>query len=64
MSSEPRPDEFSAWAGADVDANAHLVRARPPRRVEIGGAPVADQSHEFVIGNRSGARAGTKDRPE
>lgn len=64
MSSMAGSNEFSAWTGADVGADARLVPARPPHRVEIGGAPVTEQSHEHVIGNKSGARAGMEDRPE
>jgi hypothetical protein len=41
--------EDSTWAGTEIGANAYLVPAAPPQRVEIGGAPVSEQSHEYVI---------------
>jgi hypothetical protein len=41
----------STWAGADKDAPAHLVPVAPPKRLEVNGAPIVEQSHEFVIRN-------------
>ena len=41
--------ENSAWAGISAGVNAHLVPAAPPERLEVGGAPVTEQSHEYVI---------------
>ena len=41
--------EDSAWAGTDQGMNAHLIPAAPPRRLEIGGAPATENSHEHVL---------------
>jgi hypothetical protein len=39
----------SVWVGADTEAPAQLVPASPPKRLEVNGAPVIEQPHEFVI---------------
>ena len=49
MSRKKQGREFSAWAGTNQGVNAHLAPAEPPEEVEIGGSPVIDQSHEYVI---------------
>jgi hypothetical protein len=40
---------WSVWVGADKEAPAQLVPVSPPARLEVNGAPVVEQSHEFVI---------------
>jgi hypothetical protein len=42
-------DEFSIWSGQDKDLPAHLIPVAPPRQLQSNGAPVVEQSHEFVI---------------
>ncbi len=49
MSKRKPVREDSAWAGTDQGVNAHLAPAAPPSRVQIGGAPIVEQSHEYVI---------------
>ena len=49
--------ENSAWAGISGGLNAHLVAADPPKRLEVGGSPVTEQSHEYVISKKPGSDA-------
>ena len=43
-------DVFSAWSRGGVAADgAALVRGTPPKRLEINGAPVIEQSHQYVL---------------
>ena len=49
MTDEKKGGEPSAWAGTDIAVDARLVPAAPSRRLEVGGAPVTEKSHEFVI---------------
>ena len=41
--------DFSTWAGSDKEAPEHLVPVSPPKQLEVNGAPVIEQSHEFVL---------------
>lgn len=52
MTEKKKGGEDSAWGGTNEGVNAHLVSATPPKRLEIGGAPVSEQSHEYVIRKR------------
>ena len=45
-------DEFSLWSGHNLDAPAHLVAVSPPKRLEVNGAPVVEETHEHVVGKR------------
>lgn len=49
--------EFSTWAGSDKDAPAHLVPVGPPKQLEVNGAPVIEQSHEYVLKKKPGPDA-------
>ena len=42
-------EDLYVWAPVDSAENAHLVFAGAPRRLEVNGAPIAEQSHEYVM---------------
>ena len=44
--------DFSAWTGGISYGAAELVPANPPKRLEASGAPIVEQSHEYVIPKR------------
>ena len=46
---ERKTTQFSTWTGAQMDAPAKLIPIEPPKRPEVNGAPIHEQSHEFVI---------------
>ena len=49
MSGKDTSGEFAAWFGPNSGAAAHLVPANPPKSLEVNGAPVVEQSHEYVL---------------
>ena len=49
-----RDRDFSTWTGTDAELPAELVPVNPPGRLEASGAPIVEQSHEYVIPKRNG----------
>ena len=47
-------EDLSIWTGMVGDQPVALVPVNPPRRLEASGAPIVEQSHEYVIPKRDG----------
>ena len=47
-------EDFSIWTGTVGEHPVALVPVNPPRRLEASGAPIVEQSHEYVIPKRDG----------
>ena len=44
-----RSHDPSVWAPLHSGEDMHLISAGAPQRVEINGAPVTEQFHEYVL---------------